>query len=128
MNARPYSEKRRANRRLGDRRADTVKTEATNQTLVIDDRQKLVRIGDRQVRLTPKEFKLLKLLASEPGRVFSSDEIVKDAWDSRSRASVADAQQYIHLLRKKVETDPKQPQLIITVSGFGYRLAIPGSE
>ena len=95
---------------------------------MVDERKKIVRIGDREIRLTPKEFKLFGLLTSEPGRIYSVAEIIDCAWASESRASVEDVQQYIYMLRKKLESDPKQPELIVTVHGFGYGLELPIRE
>ncbi len=92
--------------------------------LVIDDQRKEVRVGDRRVTLSPKEYSLLSLLASAPGRVFSSEEIINALWDHGSFATGQDAQKYIYLLRKKLEADPKRPRVILTVRGFGYRLAL----
>ncbi len=91
---------------------------------VIDDERKEVRYGDRSVTLSPKEYQLLKLLHSVPGRVFSGDEILKALWRRPSYATRQDVQKYIYLLRKKLELDPKDPRLILTVRGFGYRLAV----
>jgi len=94
--------------------------------LVIDDLRKEVRIGDRTVSLSPKEFKLLKLLASSPGRVFTSNEILEELWPltTRSYATGQDVQKYVYLLRRKLERDPKRPSIILTARGFGYRLAV----
>ncbi len=98
--------------------------------LVIDDERKEVWIGDRCVTLSPKEYSLLSLLASAPGRVFSSQEIVDSLWTEPSRAAGQpsyatgqDAQKYVYLLRKKIEKDPDKPEIVLTVRGFGYRLA-----
>jgi two-component system KDP operon response regulator KdpE len=93
--------------------------------IVIDDARKEVRIGTRTVSLSPKEYQLLGLLNSSPGRVFSGDEILKALWrHPRSYATRQDVQKYVYLLRKKLEADPKDPKLILTVRGFGYRLAM----
>jgi DNA-binding response OmpR family regulator len=95
------------------------------QGLSIDDPRKEVRIGGRSVSLSPKEYQLLKLLHSAPGRVFSSDEILKVLWGRPSSyATRQDVQKYVYLLRKKLERDPKKPELVLTVRGFGYRLAV----
>lgn len=122
---RRQADRRQADRRQGDRREGVVKKEAVHQHLVVDERKKIVRIGDREIRLTPKEFKLFGLLTSEPGRIYSIAEIIECAWSPESRASVEDVQQYIYMLRRKLETDPKQPQLIVTAHGFGYSLELP---
>ena len=94
----------------------------------IDDRRKVVIIGERELRLTPTEYELLSLLALEQGRVYSNEEIIAHIWVSAGRASLSDFQQYVHLLRKKIESDPRHPKWIITVSGFGYKLEIPTEE
>lgn len=88
----------------------------------IDDRSKTVTIGDRDLALTPKEYGLLKLLASEPGRVFSNDEIVARLWPDSHRAAASDVKQYIHLLRSKLEKKAEISDPIENVKGFGYRL------
>lgn len=90
--------------------------------LQVDDRKKLVQLGDRSIKLTPKEYRLFCLLASEAGRLFSADEIVAHLWKNCQQASVADVQQYIYLLRKKLEPDIHQPKWVLTVKGFGYKL------
>ncbi|MEW5826000.1 MAG: response regulator transcription factor [Candidatus Bipolaricaulota bacterium] len=95
--------------------------------LVIDDERKEVRIGGRRVTLSPKEYALLSLLASSPGRVFSSREIVNCLWPGSKRRTYAteqDAQKYIYLLRRKIEADASNPMIVVTVRGFGYRLAL----
>jgi DNA-binding response OmpR family regulator len=91
--------------------------------LEIDDAQKRVRVRGREVALSPKEYELLKLLASQPGRVFSDEEIIRHVWPEGGLASSTDVKRYIYLLRQKIEADPKNPTLVLTVPGFGYKLA-----
>jgi len=91
--------------------------------LEIDDAQKRVRVRGREVALSPKEYELLKLLASQPGRVFSDEEIIRHVWPEGGLASSTDVKRYIYLLRQKIEADPKTPTLVLTVPGFGYKLA-----
>jgi DNA-binding response OmpR family regulator len=93
-------------------------------SLEIDDQRKQVWIGERCVALSPKEYSLVSLLASSPGRVFSSDDIVEALWSKPSYATGQDAQKYVYLLRRKIERDPARPDIILTVRGFGYRLAL----
>jgi len=90
--------------------------------LRIDDRTKTITLRGKPVQLSPKEYELLKLLASDPGRVFSDEEIIARLWPPESHATSNDVKQYIHLLRQKIEEDPHRPTLILTVKGFGYRL------
>ena len=103
--------------------------------LEIDDERKEVRVRGQLVSLSPKEYGLLKLLASVPGRVFSSDEILEELWlkekerDANGQepqkvyANGQDVQKFVYLLRKRIEKDPKDPKIVLTVRGFGYRLA-----
>ncbi len=91
--------------------------------LLIDDTSKQVRLNGRTVELSPKEYELLKLLASEPGRVFSNREILNKLWQNQSFATLKDVKQYVYLLRQKLEENPQQPRIILTVRGFGYKLA-----
>jgi DNA-binding response OmpR family regulator len=129
MNAKPVIEKRRLLRRKSDRLMPQPNRHKGHSELLIDDRQKIITIRGRKIKLTPKEYDLFCLLASEVGRVFSSKEIVKHSWTAASdRASVSDVQQYVYLLRKKIEIDPKQPKWIITEKGFGYKLELPIEE
>lgn len=88
----------------------------------IDDRTKKVTIYNKEVALSPKEYELLKLLAGDPGRVFSNEQIISRLWPGSNRADHNDVKQYIHLLRNKVESKPADPCCILTVKGFGYKL------
>ncbi len=90
----------------------------------IDDRGKGVTMNGETVNLSPKEYALLGLLATDPGRVFSSKEIIDRLWPDKTRADATDVKQYIHLLRNKIEEDPTQPRWLQTVKGFGYKLEI----
>ncbi len=92
--------------------------------LIIDDVRKEVRLRERTVSLSPKEYRLLKLLASSPGRVFTTDEILGELWPQSPYATGQDVQKYVYLLRRKLERDPKNPRLVLTSRGFGYRLAV----
>lgn len=90
--------------------------------LQIDDERKEVRLGDKLIELSPKEYELLKLLASKPGKVFSHREIIDAIWRDNPYASSEDVKKYIYLLRNKLEEDVENPKIILTVRGFGYKL------
>lgn len=92
--------------------------------LRIDDRAKIVTLQGKEVQLSPKEYELLKLLVTEPGRVFSDDDIITQLWPQGSHATSNDVKQYIHLLRSKLEEDPQRPRRIQTIKGFGYKLTV----
>lgn len=92
--------------------------------IIIDDRTKVVTVDGEPVPLSPKEYELLKLLASDPGRVFTNEEIIESLWEERGRATSMDVKQYIYHLRNRIERNPQSPDLIQNVKGFGYKLAI----
>jgi len=91
--------------------------------LTVDEVRKAVTVRGEPVELSPKEFELLSLLGSHPGKVFANDEILAAVWAEQDFASAQDVKQYIYFLRRKLEADPKNPELIVTVRGFGYKLA-----
>ncbi len=93
------------------------------QLVEIDDARKVVILRGKELTLSPKEYALISLLASEPGRVFSREEILSRLWPDSRYATSQDVQKYVYLLRKKIEHDPSHPKLVLTVRGFGYRLA-----
>ncbi|MBI1741516.1 winged helix-turn-helix transcriptional regulator [Candidatus Acetothermia bacterium] len=91
----------------------------------IDEKSKQVRRAGQIVAISPREFALLSLLASDPGRVFSSDEILKSAWGDGTYLTAEDVKKYIYQLRQKLELNPENPQLIVTIRGFGYKISPP---
>jgi DNA-binding response OmpR family regulator len=90
----------------------------------IDERVKSVTVNGKPISLSPKEFYLLALLASDLGRVFTNEEIISELWGDDSRASGADVKQYVYQLRSKIEPDPRSPRWIRNVKGFGYKLVV----
>jgi two-component system OmpR family response regulator len=105
--------------------------QATSPTVIrtaeleLDNERKQVVVRGQLVTLSPKEFELLRLLCSRPGKVFSTDEIVAAVWPDRDAAAAEDVKKYVHMLRSKIERDPADPRIIMTVRGFGYRFAAP---
>lgn len=96
----------------------------TRGGIEIDARAKSVTIHGEPISLSPKEFYLLALLASDLGRVYTNEEIIAELWGSDSRATGADVKQYVYQLRSKIEHNPHLPQWIQNVKGFGYKLAV----
>ncbi|MBT9142370.1 MAG: Transcriptional regulatory protein WalR [Dehalococcoidia bacterium] len=91
------------------------------QGLQIDLFQRKVRIRDKEVDLTSKEFALLSLLASHPGRVFSREKLLEHVWGYDYYGDVRTVDVHIRHMREKIEPDPATPQLILTVWGAGYK-------
>ncbi len=89
--------------------------------LEIDDHQKTVSINNTPIQLSQREYDLLKLLASEPGKVFSPQEIKEAVWPD-GVVLADDVKKYIYLLRQKIEPENGTPTIIINVKGFGYRI------
>ena len=90
--------------------------------LKIDQRNKCLVLKGHKVDLTPKEFELIELLLTDVDRIFTTEEIIKHLWPENHRATKSDLYQYMHLLRKKMEKDPNNPEWILNIKGFGYKL------
>lgn len=78
-----------------------------------------------EIRLTPAEFNLLTALVRNPGKVLTRDYLVSSVAEESEPLSNRAIDVLISRVRKKVEPNPKHPELIVTVSGFGYKFAIP---
>ena len=81
-----------------------------------------VMVDEREVELSPKEFKILAMLMGAPGRVFSREELLEQGWGLDFYGDTKTVDVHIRWLREKVEEDPSNPKYIQTVRGFGYRL------
>ena len=92
------------------------------QDVVIDTKKHRVTVDGRDVVLTPIEFNILQLLASHPGRVFSTDEIYENVWNEKLYEANNTVMVHMRRLREKVEKNPRSPQLIKTVWGVGYKI------
>ncbi len=107
---------------------DAIETYFTVGPFQIDDRCKSVFAEGKECQLSPKEYALLRLLAVDPGRVVSADEIIRELWPHTSHVVHSDVKRYVHRLRHKVEKNPKKPRWIENIRGFGYRLAVSPAE
>ena len=89
--------------------------------LVLNDDTKQVYVDDEEVKLTPIEFNILKLLVSNAGKVFSSDRIYESIWNEEAFGSDNIVAVHIRHIREKIEIDPKNPRYIKVVWGIGYK-------
>ncbi len=89
--------------------------------LYLNRETKEVRIRNKEIRLTLKEFQILELLMSQPGRIFSADQIYELVWQEMA-INTDTIMVHIRKLRKKIETDPKNPEYIKVVWGIGYKI------
>ena len=105
--------------------SDGLKNEApiVRGKLRIDAAKREVSVGERQVELTPKEFDLLKLFASNPGRVFPRKYLLEKIWDYSYEGYDRTIDSHINRLRAKIEENPENPQMVLTVWGIGYKFS-----
>ena len=89
----------------------------------IDLARHLVTVRGEPVNLTRSEFQVLRLLAENPGQVFSREEIMEELWQTEFRGDVRACDVHISNLRQKVERDAQNPELVLTVRRVGYRFA-----
>jgi DNA-binding response OmpR family regulator len=106
--------RRRRGRREGPRRVGE---------LVIDPATREVKVGNRSVQLANKEFVLLRTLATEPTRVFTKEELLRDVWDYRSMGRTRTLDSHASRLRRKLDGGPQR--YVVNCWGVGYRLIDP---
>ena len=90
--------------------------------LVIDDERKIVTVDGDEVKLTPVQYKILKLLASNAGRVFSIDELYEKVWKETAFCPENTVAVHIRKIREKIEINPKEPKYLKVVWGIGYKV------
>ena len=81
--------------------------------------------GDKKILLTRLEFELLAALAKEPGRVFTRDALLSEVWGYQHSSDTRLVNVHVQRLRSKVEIDPDNPKIVLTVRGVGYRAGTP---
>ena len=90
--------------------------------LEFDGLNKRVKIDGTEVKLTPIEYKILKLLCENPNRIFSAEEIYQKAWNEDSFVSDNTISVHIRNIREKIEINPKKPKYLKVVWGLGYKI------
>src|SRR5918995_935316 len=108
---------------LRRRRIDAPDQRLVFPDLVIDRLRRQVWVGEKRVDLTAAEFEVLRSLASHPGWVYSRQQIMEQLWDGEFYGEVRTADVHVRNIRRKIETDPKNPRYILTVRGMGYKFA-----
>lgn len=103
-------------------RAPTAQSEVRVGGIAVDLARHLVQADGRNVDLTPSEFKLLLLLAGEPERVFTREQIMEHLWQTPYVGDTRACDAHISNLRRKLERDPAHPERIVTVRETGYKL------
>jgi two-component system, OmpR family, KDP operon response regulator KdpE len=95
--------------------------------LAIDLAARIVTLNGQRVPLTPKEYKLLQILAQHAGNVVTHQYLLKEVWGSPHVHDTHYLRIFVRKLRQKIEQDPTQPAILLTELGIGYRLAGPES-
>ena len=93
--------------------------------LAIDLAARFVTLNGTRIVLTPKEYKLLQLLAQHAGNVVTHQYLLKEVWGSPHMHDTHYLRIFVRKLRQKIEEDPTQPRILLTELGIGYRLSIP---
>jgi two-component system, OmpR family, KDP operon response regulator KdpE len=91
--------------------------------LSVDLVRRIVKVGEREVKLSPKEYDLLRALVQHAGKVLTHRFLLKELWDEMTDAQYLRV--YVRQLRQKIEADPERPHFVLTETGVGYRLRAP---
>ncbi|MBN9277781.1 MAG: response regulator transcription factor [Hyphomicrobium sp.] len=91
--------------------------------LSVDLVRRIVKLGEGEVKLSPKEYDLLRLLVQHAGKVLTHRFLLGELWDELTDAQYLRV--YVRQLRQKIEKDPERPQYLLTETGIGYRLRAP---
>jgi len=91
--------------------------------LSVDLVRRIVKVGDKDIKLSPKEYDLLRVLVQHAGKVLTHKFLLGELWDDLTDAQYLRV--YVRQLRQKIEADPERPQFILTETGIGYRLRSP---
>ncbi|TLM75788.1 MAG: response regulator transcription factor [Actinobacteria bacterium] len=108
-------------RRAGSQAVETKPRVALDE-LVVDGESHTVTMRGEPVHLTTSEFGILQLLATHPGKAYSRADILAALWGESPLGDDRAIDVHIHNMREKLESDPKNPEYLLTVRGFGYRL------
>lgn len=91
--------------------------------LSVDLVRRIVKVGDKDIKLSPKEYDLLRVLVQHAGKVLTHKFLLGELWDDLTDAQYLRV--YVRQLRQKIEIDPERPQFVLTETGIGYRLRPP---
>ena len=91
--------------------------------LSVDLVRRIVKLGEKDVKLSPKEYDLLRVLVQHAGKVLTHKFLLGELWDELTDAQYLRV--YVRQLRHKIEKDPERPQYVLTETGIGYRLRAP---
>ncbi|MGA7529262.1 MAG: response regulator transcription factor, partial [Pseudolabrys sp.] len=96
--------------------------------LTIDLAARAVLLNDKRLTLTPKEYRLLQVLAQHAGNVVTHQHLLKEVWGSIHVHDTHYLRIFVRKLRQKIEPHPDSPKILVTELGVGYRLVQSGNE
>ncbi|HML29661.1 MAG TPA: response regulator transcription factor [Hyphomicrobium sp.] len=91
--------------------------------LSVDLIRRIVKMGEREIKLSPKEYDLLRLFVQHAGKVLTHNFLLRELWDPSADSQYVRV--YVAQLRQKIEPQPNSPEYILTETGVGYRLRVP---
>ena len=112
---------RRAKRGAGETAAPTFGDTLKFGEAVVSRKTFTVKLRGAELPLTPREMKLLEAFAARPGEALTRDQLLNAAWGIDYLGTTRTLDQHVAQLRKKIEPDPEQPKVLLTVHGVGYR-------
>jgi len=90
--------------------------------LSVDLVRRIVKVGEKDIKLSPKEYDLLRVLVQHAGKVLTHKFLLRELWDDLTDAQYLRV--YVRQLRQKIEADPERPHYVLTETGVGYRLRV----
>ena len=90
--------------------------------LVINDREKIVEVDGKEVKLTPTEYNILKFLIKNKGIVYSIEQIYENVWEEESYGAENIIAVHIRHIREKIEINPREPKYLKVIWGIGYKI------
>jgi two-component system KDP operon response regulator KdpE len=91
--------------------------------LSVDLVRRIVKVGEKDIKLSPKEYDLLRLLVQHAGKVLTHKFLMGELWDALTDTQYLRV--YVRQLRQKIEADPERPNYVLTETGIGYRMRAP---
>lgn len=95
----------------------------TLDDLSVDLVRRIVKRGEKDIKLTPREYEILRVLVQNAGRALTHEYLIREVWGAS--VEVQNLRVHVAQLRQKIELDPERPQYVLTETGVGYRLRAP---
>lgn len=107
---------------LGDMNNNNNKTQIQNGSLTLDKESRSLYVDGGFIKLTPTEYGIIDLLMTNPGIVFSAEQIYQKVWDESAYSVENTVMVHIRRIREKIEINPKEPKYLKVVWGIGYKI------